>query len=488
MMIHNLEAEQSVIAAVLLDNDCLESFTRLKPSHFYAPAHRIIYEAICYLATKNVAVDLVTLSERLKATGKLEAIGGNEYLTNLMEIIPSTVNFRHYVAILRKDETLRRLDRAAADITKALHQPDDKQKKFMEDSHAALQYAERLIFDISKEDERQELTKLSNELPTVLNNFDLVAHDPSALRGIKTGYTVLDSITNGLQKGSLIIIGARPSVGKTSFALNIVLNAALGKSKAKVAIFSLEMGKVELVNRAICSVAKVSLSRALHGELTPEEWSRLWDANAKLQNADVYLDASSSITATEIMRKCMRLKRERGLDLVMIDYLGLMGAPTTGSRSESRQEQVAANSRMMKMMAKELEVPVLMLSQLNRGIESRSDKSDSEPMLSDLRESGAIEQDADMVLFIHKPKTETQSEQNAHSRDYEAKIIVAKNRSGPTPYFKLQFIGELTTFMNPEDVTKNNGIASVPVPATKVKENLPEIVPLQDSSDINDIF
>ena len=486
-MIHNLEAEQSVIAAVLLDNDCLEGFTRLKPAHFYAPAHRIIYDAICYLATKNVAVDLVTLSERLKATGKLDAVGGNEYLTNLMDMIPSTVNFRHYVAILRKDETLRRLDRAAASITKALTQPDEKQKHFMEDSQAAVQYAERLIFDISKEEERQELTKLSNELPTVLNNFDLVAHNPDALRGIRTGYTVLDSITNGLQKGSLIIIGARPSVGKTSFALNIVLNAAL-KGKAKVAVFSLEMGKVELVNRAICSVAKVSLSHALHGEMSPEEWSRLWDANAKLQNADIYLDASSSITATEIMRKCMRLKRERGLDLVMIDYLGLMGAPTTGSRSESRQEQVAANSRMMKMMAKDLEVPVILLSQLNRAVEGRSDKSDSEPMLSDLRESGAIEQDADMVLFIHKPKTETQSEQNAHSRDYEAKIIVAKNRSGPTPYFKLQFIGELTTFLNPEDVTKNNGVASVPVPQTKVKANLPEIVPLQEASDINDIF
>jgi len=486
-MLYNLEAEQSVIAAVLLDNDCLETFTRLQPSHFYTPAHRIIYNAICYLATKNVAIDLVTLSERLKSTGELDDVGGTEYLANLIDIVPSSVNFRHYIAILRKDETLRRLQRAAADITKSLTKPEEKQKHFMEDAQAAVQFAERLIFDISKEQERQELTKLSNELPTVLNNFDLVAHNPAALRGIKTGYTVLDSITNGLQKGSLIIIGARPSVGKTSFALNIVLNSALN-SKAKVAVFSLEMGKVELVNRAICSVARVSLSRALHGELTPEEWSRLWDANAKLQNADIYLDASSTITATEILRKCMRLKRERGLDLVMIDYLGLMGAPATGTRNESRQEQVAANSRMMKMMAKELEVPVLMLSQLNRGIEARSDKSDSEPMLSDLRESGSIEQDADMVLFIHKPKTETQSEQNAHSRDYEAKIIVAKNRSGPTPYFKLQFIGELTTFMNPEDVSKNNGVATVAVPQTKVKANLPEIVPLQDASDINDIF
>ncbi len=482
-MIHNLEAEQSVIASVLLDNDCLDVFTRLKPSHFYTPANRTIYEAICYLTYHNIAVDLVTLSERLKNTGKLESVGGNEYLANLTNLIPSTVNFRHYIAILRKDETLRRLQRAASDIEKSLNRPEQE----FEDGHAALQYAEKLIFDISKEDERQELTKLSIELPTVMNNFDLVQHNPEALRGIRTGYNVLDSVTNGLQKGNLIIIGARPSVGKTSFAMNIALHAAL-KEKAKVAVFSLEMNKVELTNRAICSVARVSLSHALHGELTPEEWQRLWDANAKLQKADIFLDASGSITAAEIMRKCMRLKREHGLDLVMIDYLGLMAAPNANGR-ESRQEQVAANSRMMKMMAKELEIPVLLLSQLNRGIESRTGKNENdEPMLSDLRESGAIEQDADIVMFIHKPKTETQSEQNQHSRDYEAKIIIAKNRSGPTPYFKLQFIGELTTFMNPEDVSKTNGVASVPVPATKVKANLPEIVPLANPSDINDVF
>ncbi len=481
-MVHNLEAEQSVIAAVLLDNDCLDVFTRLKPSHFYTPAHRTIYEAICHLANKNIAVDLVTLSERLKNTGKLEAVGGNEYLTSLMDIIPSTVNFRHYVAILRKDETLRRLEKASTEITKSLSQPD----KDFEDGHAALKYAEKLIFDISKEDERQELTKLSAELPTVMNNFDLVQHDPTAMRGIETGYRVLDSVTNGLQKGNLIIIGARPSVGKTSLAMNMVLHAALEK-KAKVAVFSLEMGKTELTNRVICSVARVSLSHALHGELTPEEWQRLWDANSKLQKADIYLDASGAITAAEIMRKCMRLQREHGLDLVMIDYLGLMAAPN-GNGRESRQEQVAANSRMMKLMAKELEIPVILLSQLNRRVDRTDKNENDEPVLSDLRESGAIEQDADIVMFIHKPKTETQSEQNEHSRDYEAKIIIAKNRSGPTPYFKLQFIGELTTFMNPEDVDKSSGFATVAVPATKVKANLPDIVPLATPSDINDVF
>ncbi len=483
MMIYDLEAEQSVIGAVLLDNDCLEDFTRLKPAHFYVKAHQIIYEAICYLTNKNVAIDLVTLSERLKSTGKLETVGGNEYLTNLMDVMPSAVNFRHYVAILRKNETLRRLERAASLISKSLTEPDNK----FEDEHAALQYAEKLIFDISKEDERKELSKLSNELPTVMNNFDLMQHNPEAMRGIKTGYTVLDNVTNGLQKGNLIIIGARPSVGKTSFAMNIVLNAAL-KGKAKVAVFSMEMSKVDLTNRAICSIARVSSSRAKHGELTPEEWQRLWDANAKLQKADIYLDESASITAAEIMRKCMRLKREHGLDLVMIDYLGLMAAPNSNGR-ENRQEQVAANSRFMKKMAKELDIPVLLLAQLNRNSEDRNLKSGSdEPILSDLRESGQIEQDADIIMFIHKPKTETPSEQNQHSRDYEAKIIIAKNRSGATPYFKLQFIGELTTFLNPEDVSKVNGIASVPVSAPNVKADIPAVVPLANPTAADDVF
>ena len=483
MMLHNLEAEQSAIAAVLLDNDCLDTFTRLRSSHFYSPAHKIIYEAICYLATKNTAVDLVTLSERLKAIGKLDAVGGNEYLATLMDSIPSTVNFKHYVAILKKHETLRRLASAANQISNSLESMDDE--------HKAVQNAEKLIFDISKEDEKQELTPLSNELPTVLDRFDMVARNPGALKGIQTGYTVLDSITNGLQKGNLIIIGARPSVGKTSFALNIVLNAAL-KSKAKVAVFSLEMSKQELANRAICSIARVSLSRASHGELTPDEWSRLWDANSKLQNANVYIDASSNITADEIMRKCMRLKRERGLDLVMIDYIGLMQAVKTDNRNENREQQVARSCRMMKTMAKELEIPVLLLAQLNRGIEERNkdgkNSSSSEPMLADLRESGSIEQDADIVMFIHKPKTETPSEQNEHSRDYEAKIIVAKNRNGPTPYFKLQFIGELTTFMNPEDVLKEKNAAGAAEQAVnEVATAAPEIVKIVSDSS-SDVF
>lgn len=481
-MLHNLEAEQSVIAAVLLDNDCLDTFTRLQATHFYSPAHKTIYEAICYLASKNVAVDLVTLSDRLRAIGKLDAVGGNDYLTSLTDLIPSTANFKHYVAILRKEETLRRLAKAAADITKNVESAESEDK--------ALQYAEKAIFDISKEREKKELTKLAAELPTVLDNFDLVAHDPSALRGLKTGYTYLDGITNGLQKANLIIIGARPSVGKSSFALNIVLNAAL-KGKAKVAVFSLEMSKREVATRALCSVARVSLTRAKRGNLTPEEWTKLWDANAKLQNANIFVDDTSAITAEEITRKCMRLKREQGLDLVMVDYLGLMGTPSGLSKNDGRQVQVAQNSWKMKSLAKELDIPVVLLAQLNREIESqnRNKRGDTEPVLSDLRESGAIEQDADIVMMIHKPKVpvpEGAEETQNRSRDYEAKIIIAKHRNGPTGAFNLQFVGEWTTFVNPDDLAKEKSAAAA-APVSSNNAPSPEVVPITDSA-ISDVF
>ncbi len=472
-MLHNIEAEQSAIASVLLDNDCLETFCRLKSNHFYSPAHKIIFEAISYLTSKNIAVDFVTLSERLTATRKMESVGGIEYLTTLTDIIPSTANFKHYISILKKNEVLRRLEKAGNEIINETNKADSEDE--------ALQIAEKLIFDISKENEKKELTKLASELPSVMDNFDTIARDPNALRGVKTGFYALDNITNGFQKSNLIIIGARPSVGKTSLSLNIMLNAAL-KNKTKVAIFSLEMSKRELATRALCSVARVSLTRATRGTMTHDEWSKLWEANKKLQSANIYVDDTSSITPEEIMRKSMRIKREQGLDMVMVDYLGLMGASSKGSKYDNRQVQVAENSRMMKIMAKELDIPVILLSQLNRGVESRRGV-DSEPVLSDLRESGAIEQDADIVMFIHKPKMEGEGEETKN-RDYEAKIIMAKHRNGPTGAFSLKFVGEWTTFVNADSNEKPKN-APTGAPNTNVK--MPEIVPVGDS-DVSDVF
>jgi replicative DNA helicase len=477
-MPHNLEAEQSAIACVLLDNDCLAGFIRLTPAHFYSPAHQIIFDAVQSLTAKNVPVDFVTLTERLTATGKLESAGGMNYLNILTDIVPSAANFKHYISILKKNATLRRLVSAGTEIIKTSGTADDEQ--------TALKAAEKLVFDISREDEKRELTNLSAELPKVLETLDLVSKDPSALRGLKTGYYVLDDITNGLQKSDLIIIAARPGVGKTSLALNIILNAAL-KNKSKCAVFSLEMSKEQLAIRALSSTAKVSSTKAIKGELSAAEWQKLWAANKKLSAANIFVDDNSAITPTEIMRKCMRLKREQGLDLVMVDYLGLMGSGGTNMRYENRQVIVAENSRAMKIMAKELECPVLLLSQLNRGIEARKGQ-DAEPVLSDLRESGAIEQDADIVMFIHKPKAE--DAEDVVCEDYDAKIIIAKHRNGRIGNFNLRWHGEYTTFENAaggyagykEEPDKKGGMT-----APKTSAPLPEIVPISDST-ITDVF
>ena len=473
-MPHNLEAEQSAIACVLLDNDVLSVFTRLTPAHFYSPAHKIIFDAVDTLAKKNVAVDFVTLTERLQTTNKLESVGGMQYLNILTDIVPSAANFRHYVAILKKNETLRRLVGAAGEIIKVSTATDDEQN--------ALKTAEKLVYDIGRAEEKKEMTPLSAELPAVLETLDLAAHDPAALRGLKTGYYQLDDITNGLQKSDLIIIAARPGVGKTSLALNIVLNAAL-RNKSKCAVFSLEMSKRQLTTRALCSVARVSLTRAVKGELTAAEWSRLWAANKKLSAANIYIDDNSTITHNEILRKCQRLQREQGLDLVMVDYLGLMGASATTMKFENRQNIVAENSRAMKIMAKELDIPVLLLSQLNRQIETeaRRGKNDVEPVLSDLRESGAIEQDADIVLFIHKPKTGGGEETaEMRVRDYTAKIKIEKHRNGETGAFMLDYHSEYTTFENPGAKAKADDLPKVAGP-------LPEIMPVADST-VSDVF
>jgi replicative DNA helicase len=431
----------------------------------------MIYDAVISLVNDNTAVDFATLSERLQSTGKLDGVGGLSYLNTISDAVPSAANFKHYIEVLKKYHLLRRLLLAGNEIVKESLAASDEQ--------AALKKAEKLIFDISKEDERKELTLLADEMPKVMDLIDRATKDPASLRGITTGYYALDDITNGLQKGDLIILGARPSVGKTSLGLNIILNAAIN-GKKKCAVFSLEMSKMGLALRAACSVAKVSSYKAMRGDLDADELTKLVRANKKVAGAEIYLDEMSALTSTEIMRKCMRLKREQGLDLVMVDYLGLMGTTNT-SKNVTPQIVVSENSRAMKVMAKELDIPVLLLAQLNRGIEARRGQ-DSEPVLSDLRDSGAIEQDADIVMFIHKPKEEQTEilpeDGQKFSRDYRAKVIIAKHRNGPTGTFDLQFKGEWTSFLNP---THNEG---------GHKENLAEVpmFPKKTSADVPDVF
>jgi replicative DNA helicase len=432
---HNLEAEQSVLGSILIDGESgVPVFGALVEDDFYSPVHKIIYTAMRGIYERNSPVDLVTLADALTAAGKIENVGGIDYLTTLSDVVPSSANLRHYTEILKRNSTLRKLIAAGNEIVRQGYNGDDER--------AALAAAEKLIFDISREGERKELTALGAELPAVLERLDTIQRDPTAMRGLKTGFYGLDNITNGLQKSDLIILAARPSIGKTSLGLNMILNAALTRS-AKCAVFSLEMSKQSLAARALCSVARVSLVKANKGELSAEEWRKIWAANKRLADAGVYVDDNSIITPAEILNKCMRLKREQGLDFVMIDYLGLMQSGKTGRAYEGRQNEVAENSRMMKILAKELEIPVLLLSQLNRGIESRKG-TDSRPMLSDLRDSGAIEQDADLVMFLHRQREDTESSPDVDEVD----LIVAKHRNGPLDTIKLRWVGEYMTFMN----------------------------------------
>ena len=462
-MPHSLEAEQGILGCILVDNEgTLDAFSKLSENDFYSPSHKTIYNAMREIYEGGAPIDFVTLVAKLDGKGLLEGVGGLSYITTIVDIVPSSANFRYYLAILEQKRTFRKLINAAGTIIETSYTEPSAQ--------TALALAEKEIFNISKEDERRELSHIKTVLPEVINKLDIIHRDPMAIRGLKTGFFGLDNITNGLQKSDLIILAARPSVGKTALGLNIAMNAAL-KYDAKVAVFSLEMSKEQLTTRVVCSVAKVSLSKALKGNLEAEEWKRIWEANALLAKSNVHFDDNSMITPAEILRKCMKIKRESGLDLVMVDYLGLMTG--ANGRRENRQVEVADNSRMMKILAKELNIPVLLLSQLNRGIEQRKGL-DSKPVLSDLRESGAIEQDADIVLFIHKEKNE---ETGSAADSHEAEIVVAKHRNGPLGNIKLNWVGEWTSFVNQnreKDAQEQRDAAPKPGPKPAAKKKKAE--------------
>jgi len=456
---HNPSAEQSVLGCLMLDYvSCNIGIEKLNKSDFFIPAHQTIFEAMYNVLNKrNTQLDFVTTADALKTMGKLDSVGGLAYLNAISDSVPSVASFRHYFDIVKRDSLLRRINNAGTEIVKNSFQSDDAQTTLSE--------AEKLIFDISKSDEQRELTPITDELANVVSRLDLFRRDPGAIYGIKTGFYALDNMTNGLHGGELIVLAARPGVGKTSLGLNMILNAAI-RAKKKCAIFSLEMSKYSLTQRAICSLAMVSSYHAGRGELTDEEWTRLLRATDTLNTPNIYIDDNSEITPTEIKRKCMRLRREHGLDFIMVDYLGLMQAPSGKSKGfENRQQEVSANSRAMKVLAKELDMPVLLLAQLNREVATQNGKStDKRPQLHHLRESGAIEQDADIVMFIHlekpTPRADDYEEESdktgeasrsAASAPVEAELIIAKHRNGPTGTVKLKWISEFTTFQNTDD-------------------------------------
>lgn len=433
IMPHSIEAEQSVLGAMMINNEVpIDVVNTLKESDFYAHAHSQIYAVMQELYRANKPIDFVTLTDALEKSGQLEEVGGIEYLTALTNVLPSAANYKHYVEIVKRDSVLRKVINCGREITEKGYNSTDKEE--------LLKFAEKQIFDISEQEDVSNLEHIDNALKQVIDKFDAIAKDPTCLRGLPTGFTDLDKITNGLQNSDLILIAARPGAGKTSLAMNIANNVALS-GKKNVAIFSLEMPKTQLAQRSVCSIAGVSMEKALKGQLSVDEWKAMLSASKKLSEANIFIDDSSMTTPIDILSKCRRIKREKGLDLIMIDYLQLM---TTGNKKvESRQLEISEMTRMLKIAARELNVPILLLSQLSRAVDSRQDHR---PILSDLRESGAIEQDADIVMFVYRP--DLYNDVPSEDEPGVCEIIIAKHRNGPLSTIKVRWIGETTSFAN----------------------------------------
>ena len=436
---NNLEAEQALLGCLLIDNETqAEILDKLSEEDFYQESHQLIIAAMKDAFNARKPVDVVTLADQLSTNARLEKAGGLSYITDLAKITPSAANYKYYFEIVKRDSVNRKLIRASQEII------DTAMKSV--DSTESVAFAEKMVFDISKRLDTSALVDMREDdsYDQVLSKFETISTDENALRGVQTGFTKLDKITNGLQKSDFIVLAARPGVGKTTIGMNIVEHAALIDNRV-CAIFSLEMPRVQLAQRLLCSFARVSMSKAMSGDLTQSDWKKLWKASADLKKAKIFIDDSSKISPAEILSKCRRLKsRKEGLDLIMIDYIQLM---SSGSRrqEENRQQEISTITRNLKIMAKELDVPVLALSQLRR-ISSKE-----EPQLSDLRESGAIEQDADIVMFIHRPDVAATPEELKSGKIIkdDADLIIAKHRNGELGRVKLRFRGDQVRYVNP---------------------------------------
>ncbi|OGC11207.1 replicative DNA helicase [candidate division WOR-1 bacterium RIFOXYA12_FULL_52_29] len=430
----NLAAEQSVLGSMLLDkNAVFRAAEALAPDSFYRDAHRYIFEAILVLFDKGEPVDLVTVTETLRKSGKLDAVGGSVYVADLINSVPTAANVDHYTKIVEEKYILRRLIESGTSIVGEAfsdpHQIDD-----------VLDNAEKMIFDIAMRHSREGFHKIDSVIKNVLDKIDSLYGKNQSITGVPTGYADLDNMTAGFQNSELIILAARPSVGKTAFALNIAQDVAI-RSKIPVAIFSLEMSKESLAQRMLCAEAEIEQQKLKTATLSDTGWKKLTRALGRLSEAPIYIDDSASMSSTEIRAKARRLKLEKGLGLIIVDYLQLMRG--NKSRVENRVQEISEIARSLKVMARELECPVVALSQLSRAVEQRPDRI---PRLSDLRESGEIEQTADLVMFIHRDDYyNPQSE-----RGNIAEIIIAKQRNGPVGQLELVFRKEIAKFASKE--------------------------------------
>jgi len=427
----NLEAERSVLGAVILDEQCLDSVLDiLSAEDFYQEGHRVVFETMCRMVDRAKPIDLVTLNEELERGGLLEKAGGMPYVAQLADGMPRTVNVDHYARIVRERATLRALIRSSERIIDDCMNSDQEPAELLDQ-------AENAIFEISEGRQRTGFVEIRGLVQEGLRTLEEEQSTGPGYGGLATGFERLDDLTNGLQKGDLIIIAARPSMGKTAMALNMAQHAALRLGK-NVAVFSLEMSAAQLAQRLLCTRARVDSQKVRRKMLRPEDWQQLAEAAGRFSTAGIFIDDSPGINPLEIRTKARRLKMEKGLDLVIVDYLQLMQGV---GRYENRNLEVSAISRSMKGLAKELDVPLIALSQLSRAPESRSNRR---PQLSDLRESGSLEQDADVVAFIYREEQHNPTEEN----EGQAELLLAKQRNGPTDTVELVFIKEYTCFEN----------------------------------------
>ncbi len=429
---HSEEAEQSVIGSILIDHDAVGvAAENLKPEDFYNLRHKEIFEAILDLYHEGRAVDLVTLKSQLEQRGKLEAAGDMKYLSQVATAVPNSVHIRQYVKIVKDKALYRRFIQLGNQVLQQSFSTETPIEQLSEN-------VEKQVFSILQNRGSQDFSHIKDVLMESFDDIEKIAANGGTVAGISTGFVDLDQKTAGLHPSDLVIVGARPAMGKTAFGLNLVQNAAVKGGKT-CAVFNLEMSKKQIVNRMLACEAGVSMEHIRSGNMTDQDWEKLVEALGPLSEAPIYIDDTGGITFSEVRSKCRKLKIEHGLDLVMIDYLQLMSG--SGRAGDNRQQEISEISRGLKMMARELDVPVIALSQLSRTLESRADHR---PMMSDLRESGAIEQDADVIIFLYRDEYYHPDSEDKNI----AEIIIGKQRNGPVGTVKLRYDGEYTRFSN----------------------------------------
>ena len=432
----SIEAEQAVLGAIILEGESItKAIDVLSPEDFYKEPHRKIYTAMLELFDKNEPIDLITLSEHLKDKGVLEEAGGISYLSQLATVVPTSANIRYHAKVVREKALLRAIIRSCTEIISKVYE-------MPEDAEEMVDYAERLIFEISEKRTNANFYQMKDVVKNTFKMIETMYDKKAVITGVPSGFKDLDELTSGFQPGDLIIIGGRPGMGKTAFSLNIAQHVGIEMGEP-VAFFSLEMSKEQVAMRLLSSLAMVNSVALRKGFITKKDWEKLTDAAVRLSEAPIYIDDSSQISVLEIRAKARRLKMEKGrLSLIIIDYLQLMRGRTS---YDIREQEIAEISRSLKAMAKELKVPVIALSQLNRSVEKTSDRK---PTLANLRESGAIEQDADVIIFLYRD--EVYNKKNPANKG-KAEVIVAKQRNGPTDTVYLTFLSDYTRFLDYTD-------------------------------------